>query len=89
MRLVFKTLLFHLLNILLFTVLYVTFAHEFQIKNNENKQVIDFVLLSTTIQAGVGITQMYPISLTTKLLVTFQQWIMLFTHILTLHIFVS
>ena len=48
---------------------------------------VDFLLLSTTIQAGVGISDLYPLSYYSKLVVIIQQMLMLFTHVITLYIF--
>lgn len=55
--------------------------------DKDKKSFVDYILLSTTIQAGVGISQLYPLSLYSKITLITQQLFMLFTHIITLYIF--
>lgn len=55
--------------------------------DKDKKSFVDYILLSTTIQAGVGISQLYPLSLYSKFVLITQQLFMLFTHIITLYIF--
>ena len=49
--------------------------------------MLDYLFLSTTIQAGVGMSDIYPISFYGKLLMISQQLIMIMTHVFTLYIF--
>ena len=56
-------------------------------KYNKYTSYIDFFLLSITIQSGVGITDLYPITIYSKLVVIIQQFFMILTHIITLYIF--
>ena len=55
--------------------------------NEDKKDLIDFLLLSTTIQSGIGMSDLYPLSYYSKIVVMIQQLIMLFTNIITLYIF--
>jgi hypothetical protein len=95
MKLVIRTLFFHILCIILFTILYIRtndhFYNIFAEKQNDKVikhiSIIDFILFATTIQAGVGITQIYPITNMSKILVTIQQLVMLFTNVFALYIF--
>lgn len=90
MKLVLRSFIFHILCIITFTYLYLYLSEHFQNgkkKNMEYNSFIDFFLLSTTIQAGVGISNLLPISYYGKLAVIIQQIIMLFTHIITLYVF--
>jgi len=92
MKLVIRTVVFHIFCILIFTYLYLYLADHFQTGKNETKNpkytsFIDFLLLSTTIQAGVGISDLLPVTYYGKLTVIIQQIIMLFTHIITLYMF--
>ena len=91
MKLVIRTGLFHLLCIIVFAFIYFYFSEKFQSDNKEKnvkyKGFSDFLLLSTTIQAGVGISDLYPISFYTKIFLIIQQLILLFTHLITLYIF--
>jgi hypothetical protein len=70
MKIVFRTVLFHFVCILVFALLYSTFAQDFgsldddlySENNNRTKEkltFLDFLLLSTTIQAGVGISEFF------------------------------
>lgn len=87
MKLVLRTFVFHILCIILFSLLYLNFSEDFCVKDNEKKGFLDFLLLSTTIQAGVGFSDLYPLSYYSKIIVISQQMIMLFTHIITLYVF--
>ena len=86
MKQVIRTAVFHLLCIIIFACIYYYFSHEF---NNHDKQkgFTDYLLLSTTIQAGVGVSDLYPISFYTKVILIIQQIILIFTHLITLYIF--
>lgn len=91
MKLVIRTALFHVLCIISFALIYLYLSEHFQ-SNNGDKNVrynklIDFLLLSTTIQAGVGISDFYPISFYGKIVVIIQQLLLIFTHLITLYIF--
>jgi hypothetical protein len=87
MKLVFRTLFFHFFCIILFAVIYGILVDGFHTEHRGEKSIIDFILLSTTIQCGVGISDYYPISFFPKLAVILQQLIMISTHIFTLYIF--
>ena len=88
MKLVIRTLFFHILCIIVFAIIYFNLNEEFHlIEKDDKKGVIDYLLLSTTIQAGVGISDLYPLSYFSKIAVIIQQLLMLFTHVITLYIF--
>lgn len=91
MKFLFRALFFHFICILIFTLLYNTFSLSFDNTNHTNHTkrttILDFLLLSTTIQAGVGISGFYPINATGKLLMTLQQIIMLSNNVFTLYLF--
>ena len=65
MKIVIRTMIFHVICIMLFAYIYLFLSDHFQNGDgNQNKNYrsfIDFLLLSTTIQAGVGISNLYPI----------------------------
>lgn len=76
--------------IIVFAFIYYFSNNHFQLNNGDNikyNSFIDFLLLSTTIQSGVGISDLYPISFLGKIVVIFQQIILLLTHIVTLYVF--
>jgi hypothetical protein len=50
-------------------------------------RLVDYILFSTTIQAGVGISDIYPISFYGKITMVIQQLIMICTHVFTIYIF--
>ena len=90
MKLVFRTLFFHILCILIFAFLYYKFREDFTEEKEKEKvhiSVIDSVLLSTTIQAGVGISKIYPETFYGKIIMIIQQMILIMTHLITLYIF--
>jgi hypothetical protein len=91
MKIVIRTVVFHFLCILLFAMLYYYASDQYQYQNKTKNQshasLIDYIFLSTTIQAGVGLTDIYPISSYGKMLMIIQQFIMIMTHVFTIYIF--
>jgi hypothetical protein len=97
---VVKTLSAHLFFILLFAVFYSYFSthfnnnhHRFNKINNYNSEskmklsIVDFFLFSTTIQTGVGLTDILPISVYGKIFMIIQQLIMISINVITIFIF--
>jgi hypothetical protein len=87
MKLVIRTVFFHIFCISIFALIYYNLTEQFHLIEKDKKGFIDFLLLSTTIQAGVGISELYPLSYYSKITVIIQQLLMLFTHVITLYIF--
>lgn len=87
MKLVIRTVLFHMLCILIFSCLYYYFRNDFKTEVKEEFTVLDYIFLSTTIQAGVGITDIYPIANSGKIIMIIQQFIMIMANIFTVYIF--
>ena len=93
MKLVLRTLVFHMLCIILFAFVYKYLSTNFDNDkgkyndNNNNNDMIDYFLLSVTIQAGIGISGLYPISYLSKLALILHQFIVISTHVFTLYIF--
>jgi hypothetical protein len=87
MKLLFRTFFFHIFCIIIFAIIYSFLVNDFHIENKENKSMIDLLSLSTTIQCGVGMTNLYPLTFYSKLFIIIQQLIMLFTNVITLYIF--
>ena len=87
MKIVLRTVFFHFLCILVFAIFYYILIKDFKSNIGENKIMLDYLFLSTTIQAGVGMSDIYPISFYGKLLMISQQLIMIMTHVFTLYIF--
>jgi hypothetical protein len=96
MRIVVKTLSVHLFCILLFAFFYSFFSTHFN--NNKEKNynrkskldsIIDFLLFSTTIQAGVGFSDILPISIYGKILMIIQQLLMISINVTTIYVYTS
>ena len=88
MKDVFRVVIFDLICIIIFATLYYIDKDGFNDKSNViNMSILDFILLSTTIQASVGISGMYPVGNTSKLLMILQQIIMISTHVFTIYFF--
>lgn len=95
MKIVIRTVIFHILCIAIFGSLYFKLSEHFQNGKNDNSNeknkkystFTDFLLLSTTIQAGVGISDLFPISFYGKIAVILQQFILIMTHVITLYVF--
>jgi hypothetical protein len=86
MKLVIRAVVFHIFCIIVFAFTYSNFSEQFHFMDEDKKSLLNFFLLSTTIQSGLGIT-LYPLSYYTKILVMIQQMLMIFTHVITLYIF--
>jgi hypothetical protein len=74
--------------------LYFTFKTSFGDENASSHKnslryetFLDFLLLSTTVQASVGITGIYPVNEIGKVLMILQQFIMISTHVFTIYFF--
>ena len=88
MKHVVRIVVFHMICIIIFSFLYYNFKTEF---DNEiikkNATLLDFILLSTTIQVSVGITEIYPKTNITKILIILQQLVMISTNVFTIYFF--
>ena len=95
MKIVLRTLVFHIICIIIFAFLYkylaVHFVHDINKNNNKmnanSSEMIDYFLLSVTIQASIGFSKMYPVSHVSKLVLMIHQLIVISTHVFTLYIF--
>lgn len=87
MKLIIRSFLFHILSIIVFSIIYIQIPYEFHMPTKDSTSNIDFILLSTTVQAGVGLSETYPITFRSKLFIIIQQLFLLLTHIFTVYIF--
>lgn len=87
MKLFVKTVFFHFLCILIFAFLYFYLNVNFIKQINSTPSIFDYFLLSTTIQSGVGITDMYPNTDYGKIIMIIQQLIKITTHVFTVYLF--
>ena len=88
MKKVFQTVTFHFVCIVIFTLLYSILSSHFEKMSNEKEpELIDYLFLGTTIQAGVGYTSLTPITPLAKFIMIFQQFLMLSINVFLLYIF--
>jgi len=92
MRRVIQTVSIHIFCIIFFAFFYYYFSKNFENNKHYNyntklESIIDFLLFSTTIQAGVGISNILPISVYGKMLMIIQQLIMLSINVITIYVF--
>ena len=88
MKLAIRTVCFHFLCILIFGIIYYNIQYQFQYNGEEErKSLLDYILLSTTIQAGVGFSHIYPNTNISKGIMILQQIMMIMTHVFTLYFF--
>jgi hypothetical protein len=96
MKLVFRTLVFHIFCIVLFALIYLSLDKHFLPLNEDihrfnlddyYRQVLDYFLLSTSIQTSIGLTNLYPVSPLAKIMLMLHELIMVSTHLFTLYIF--
>jgi hypothetical protein len=90
MKLAIRTILFQMICIIIFGIVYYYLEDHFiDLQGNVKKYstILDYILLSTTVQASVGITDLLPNTFYSKLTILIQQLIMISTNIFTLYIF--
>ena len=91
MKIVLRTLVFHIICIIIFAFLYkylaIHFGHDKNKMNTNNTEMIDYLLLSVTIQSTTGFSDLYPVSHLSKLVLMIHQFIVISTHVFTLYIF--
>ena len=87
MKIVIRTVFFHFSCIIIFGILYFYLKEDFAEKEEAHLEIIDYVLLSTTVQAGVGVSDLYPTTFYGKLTMIIQQLLMICTHVFTIYIF--
>jgi hypothetical protein len=89
MKIIIKSVFFHFLCIFIFFLIYLNISDNFKnILNNKNT-FIDLLLLSTTIQAGVGISNLIPITSYSKLMMIIQQFIKISTNVITFYFLIN
>jgi hypothetical protein len=73
----------------MFGVIYYNIQSQFQHKSVQERQsLLDYILLSTTIQAGVGFSHIYPNTSIAKSMMILQQIMMIMTQVFTLYFFI-
>lgn len=87
MKIAIRTVLFHIICIFIFALFYYYFRDDFKTEVKEQFTLLDYIFLSTTIQSGVGLTDIYPINFYGKLTMIIQQLVLIMTHVFTIYIF--
>ena len=93
MKEVFASVIFNFLSIIIFSIIYINLKDEFvynlsdNSKKNPQLEVIDFIMYASTIQSGVGLTDIMPNSFLAKLITIIQQYIMISSYIFVLYFF--
>ena len=87
MRLFIRTVLFHMMCIVIFSIVYFYLKGEFHYKPSDDPTFLDSLFLSVTIQSGVGITDIYPRSSVGKAVMILQQFTLLLTQVFTIYVF--
>ena len=88
MKHVIRIVIFHIICIIIFSFLYYNFTNDFDNEiSKKNATLLDFILLATTIQVSVGITEIYPKTNITKILIILQQLVMISTNVFTIYFF--
>jgi len=77
----------NLCSIIFFAFLYNYLYTEFDVQNNGKINFIDCFLLSATVQAGVGVSNIYPSKNLAKIAMIIQQIFMISIHVFTIYIF--
>jgi hypothetical protein len=93
MKLVIRTVFFHFLCVLLFGLIYLSLKTHFvrdaafTIDKSKDPKLLDCLFLATTVQAGVGYSDLYPITNVSKMIMILQQFVMMSTNVFLLYIF--
>ena len=76
MKYAIRVVVFHFICVIIFATLYYIFKSDYGDENNiKHESFLDYLLLSTTIQASVGISGLYPVSSIGKIIMILQQFI--------------
>lgn len=87
MKIVIRTVMFHFSCIIIFGIAYYVFKEHLASNIKDKFTIMECLFLSTTIQAGVGITDITPTAFHTQLIMMFQQMIMIMSNVFTVYIF--
>ena len=87
MYLVIRTVIFHIMCIILFTFIYYSLRGQFKHMNKDRKYetIYDFLLLSVSMQGSIGFSDLMPVTSVCKLIITLQILLMMSTHLITIY----
>jgi heme A synthase len=87
MKMVFRTVIFHLIVIIIFTFIYKHIAIDLKDADKDKVDFIDYLVLSVAVQSGTGFSQVSPKNNISKIAVIIQELILICSHIFTIYIF--
>jgi hypothetical protein len=93
MKIVLRTVVFQFICILFFGLIYLSFKNHFArdpaytVDKKKEAELLDCLFLATTVQAGVGYSDLYPITDVAKIIMIIQQFIMISLNVFLLYIF--
>jgi hypothetical protein len=94
MKQIFTAILLNFISILIFCIIYIFLKDDFiynesdKINNLNNKiQIIDIIMYTSTIQSGVGLTNLMPNSFRAKFFTIMQQYVMISFNFFILYFF--
>ena len=89
MKLAIRTVVFQFISIIFFALIYYFFRNYLRskLKDSNPFTLLECFFLSVTIQSGVGLTDIYPISYHTQIVMILQQLLMIATTIFTIYFF--
>lgn len=98
MKQILSAILLNFLSIFIFGVIYIYLKDDFIYNDNESNkinnlnknkiQIIDLIMYTSTIQSGVGLTNIMPNSFNSKMFTIMQQYLMISFNFFILYIFV-
>lgn len=85
-----RTFVLNISFIFIFAIIYLHISNDFVLTNGKNQEInfIDCLLTSTSIQAGVGITNIMPLTNLSKLMMIIHQICMITIHLLSFIFFI-
>jgi hypothetical protein len=93
MKYAIRIVVFHFLCIIIFGLIYLTIKNQFirdanySVSRDTRPELIDYLFLATTVQAGVGYSDLYPTTIFSKIILILQQFIMISTNVFLLYFF--
>jgi hypothetical protein len=91
MKFVIRGAIYNFLCILVFGLIYTSLHKHFTLDATMSKyippNILDIFFMSTTIQAGVGLTCIYPMTSLSKILMMVQQYFMILSNLLLIYFF--
>jgi hypothetical protein len=93
MKLVIRTVVFQFMCITLFGLVYFLLKNHFardpayRVDNKNEPEILDCLFLATTVQSGVGYSDLYPITNVAKIIIIIQQFVMISLNVFLLYIF--